>query len=216
MLLLITVLQTTGCYRIYHKSKLTLQKEPFDRQKITFRTDGYYYLETLGDNYVTVQGYPQRLPDPVVVVQPIFFYADGYVHYVHARFAPISRDTFLTKAEQLASALLHVEDYIRRGPVQIFKKNPRYTVWNWGLYRQSGDNLKIQYYFNALGDYWLINLDAAVVNDSTLRITNQSSYVRRPPPFINRVRDDLYTFRKYNLKPDSATYLRDRIDRFGK
>jgi hypothetical protein len=84
------------------------------------------------------------------------------------------------------------------------------------MYRQEGDELKIQYFSNHFGDYRLISLQVKVLNDTMLLVKHKNSpYFSSSPHVIDEDRGEIYRFKQFSIKPDSSNnYIRDHLDKF--
>ncbi|NOT50807.1 MAG: hypothetical protein HOP10_05985 [Chitinophagaceae bacterium] len=206
----------SSCSRIYHKSELHLQEQSFNRHLITFRTDGYYYteIEEKRKDYSIPQDQPGHEYTGIGILRTVF-YDDGYVNYGESLLRQNKQSGSL-KQKIVDSLLTEWEKLRYPGWGYTNKKNAKVHIWDWGLYRQKGPVIELQYYSNHFGHYRLVTVAMSVLNDSTLLATHKySPYVGMMPHIVDDSIDLIYKFRKYSPKPDSTNYLRYNIHKFG-
>jgi len=84
------------------------------------------------------------------------------------------------------------------------------------MYKQTKDEIIIQYYSNHFGDYRLINIYGEVENDSTIILKRKFGYEQPNYPYkINEELNEVYRFKEFHTKPDSTNYIRTNIHKFG-
>jgi len=211
----IVILGITSCSsRIYDKDKLTIANTPFQKEDITFRTDGYYYqiIEyEQGENLSLEMEYGRS---NFCAVSPIIFYDDGFVRkseFTHG-VKPFSKNE--EKKDSIEGILRNLDKSIRENNFHVRIDN---TIWDWGLYKQSENKLVIQYYYNHYGDYRLIDYSGIVKNDTTLVFKQKKGYTDFPS-HISKIEDEseeIYYFRKLSVKPDSMNYIKSNAEEFG-
>lgn len=216
VLCLILLLALHSCVTIYHRSQLRLLDEPFTYDSITFRTDGYYYNETLFDHVI----YPKPLENkspvsfPVKAIETITFYQDGYVSRNETTWLENRIPDAASHERDIDSILLAHENngYMNR---LKFNRRSKANIWDWGIYRQTGQCVELQYYSNHFGNYRLITLQVSILSDTTLLATHQySPYIGLQPNYVNYQPNLIYKFRQFPSKPDSVNYLRDNLHKF--
>ncbi len=206
-----------GCSRILHRSELRLLEEPFKKESITFRTDGYYYTQVEMDqeNYSV----PQDQPGHVFMatgIKTAFFFNDGYVHKSESVLMEDKPSDAASKQRIVDSLLLSFEKNYANQRYQE-KRSSKVHLWSWGLYRQKEKSLELQYYSNHFGHYRLVTVKMSVLNDSILLATHKySPYAGLIPNIVDDSIHEVYKFRKFFPKPDSTNYLRDNIHKFGR
>lgn len=74
--------------------------------------------------------------------------------------------------------------------------NRNAEIWNWGQFEIINGNIKVQYFYNYLGDYYLIEEKGKIINSTSFRITSVFDYKTKHNTDVDRV----YSFQKYNVK----------------
>jgi len=212
---LIVLFFILGCSpKIYDKSKLTLSSETFNINQILFRTDGYYYMEKvyeLGDDKSIEMQHGQT---KTCAITPIIFYDDGYVRKGEFVFGVKPFETEEDKKQAINQSLLELEKEIEENTFHVQIEN---SIWDWGMYSQTKNEILIQYYYNFYGNYRLINYTGEVLNDTTIIFKVKSGYAKFPS-HVKKIPDgkeEIYHFRKFRIKPDSSNYIKNNIGEFG-
>lgn len=202
-----------GCSTIYHKSIFHLANTPFEFQNITFKTNGYYFLEKTfeeGEKYIDEK---IKTNSKSCGIMPIIFYSDGFVRkseFIHG-LKPYQDEK--SKRDSINEYLKELEFSFLDNTFHVQIKN---SIWDWGKYRQKGDEILIQYYYNHFGDFRLIDLKGKVKNDSTIIITKKYGYKQPNYPYeINEEINEVYRFKEFHTKPDSSNYIKSNIRKFG-
>lgn len=205
------ILLITNCHPIYNKTKLTLVKEPFVKERITFRTDGFYFhVRTTGLN-PNGGHHGDSLNKSGIV--PIFFYTDGYVHRSNAVFGERAHANKIDQVDSVRMSLMEYEKNLIRWNMVIENKDK--NINGWGRYKQYGNDLLIQHYINRGGNYILVEYVGKVVNDKSILLTSKH-YPGHP--FVMEEKHEhiheLFEFKPLPVKPDSANYIRSNIIKF--
>lgn len=215
-LTVIILIGVFGCSpRIYDKEKLSLVNEPFQKADITFRTDGYYYriedYEKGEDSALTMEYGKTKL----CAITPIIFYGDGFVRkstFIHG-IRPYK--TLQEKNDSIKASLLDIDKSIINNTFHVKIEN---TPWDWGLYRQNGREVSIQYYYNRYGNYRLREYGGEALNDTTLVFRYEKEFTD-PPGYSDETEEEpeeIYHFRSLSVKPDSSNYIKSNIQEFGR
>lgn len=197
-LVLISTNFIISCAVIYNKSKLYLNEKEFNKNVISFRTDGYYYKvkEHEKGNFG---------------ISPMIFYENGYVVKLESYYSVSMVRDENEKKKKFNYTLKYIDKRILDNTYHVQIKN---TIWDWGLYSQKKDSLIMQTYINYIGDYYLVNWKGVVLNDTTLLVTTRYDY--NPKNRKTEIINELYQFRKLNHKPDSINYIMINRAKFGK
>ena len=203
-----------GCSgKIYDKSKLTIADIPFNQAEISFRTDGYYYTEKVnevGENRALEEVYNGS---KTCAISPLIFYDDGYVRKSEFTHGVRPFETIVDKKDSIEVLLKKMENSISKGSFHVNIEN---TIWDWGLYKQTKDEIFIQYYYNHYGDYKLINYKGKIINDTTIVFTSKTA--EELPSYVKDIdieSEEIYHFREYSQKPDSSNYIKTNLHEFG-
>lgn len=211
----IAILGISSCSsRIYDKDKLTIANTPFQKENITFRTDGYYYQIIEYEKGENLSLEMEHGKSNYCAVSPIIFYDDGFVRKSEFTHGVKPFITNQEKKDSIEELLRNLDKSIRDNNFHVKIEN---TIWDWGLYRQSPNELVIQYFYNHYGHYRLINYSGVVKNDTTLVFKHKKGYTEFPS-HVSRLEDkseEIYYFRKLRSKPDSMNYIKSNAEEFG-
>jgi len=201
-----------GCSKIHHKSLFHLAHTPFESKNITFKTNGYYFMEKTfekGEKYINEQ---IKTDTKSCGIMPIIFYADGFVRrseFIHG-LKPYKDEQ--SKRDSIEKNLKELESSFVNNTFHVQIKN---SIWDWGKYRQKGNEILIQYYSNHFGDFRLIDLKGEIKNDSTIIFSKQYGYKQPNYPYIiNEEINETYRFKEFHTKPDSSNYIKSNLHKF--
>ena len=149
---------------------------------ITLKTDGYYFSE---------EEYRDTYNDSLYIyIDIIFLYKDGTLKYSGSR-EPASNLPINERHKKFT-------DYIK-----IYSKQDTKYVNRWGHFKVDKDSLLFKYYWWGRASYgasYLYEGKGIVINDTSFVVTE----IKHPQMLAPFSGPQLYKFRQYPFKPDSA------------
>jgi hypothetical protein len=77
----------------------------------------------------------------------------------------------------------------------LFKNGRSAQIWNWGRLQITKHDIKIQYFYNDRGSYYLIEEKGKVISANSFKIKSVLDYKTKRSTDVNI----LYSFEKYNI-----------------
>lgn len=201
----------SNCNPIYNKAKLTLIKEPFAKENVTFRTDGYYFHIKSTSAPLTDWKDGDTLSKSGIV--PLFFFDDGYVYFSDVVYGLRNHRNEIDKIDSLRKSIAEYEKNLIRWSMVIENRNKK--INGWGRYKQYGNELLIQKYINRGGKYILVEFSGKVINEKTIAFT--SKHYPGHPMVMDEKHErtyELFEFKPLKIKPDSSNYIRSHLYKF--
>lgn len=202
LMFLLFVITIVSCAKIYNKSDFRLIKEKFEMHP-RLRIDGFYYDTIIIPENIS-PNYPRK-----VGIRPMVMYGDGTVFKMYGVFTrPWSNDENIKNL--IEKLIMEVKYHIEKDKLTI-KNKP--NIWDWGMYRINENELLFQTYRNFQGDYFLVDYQGKILNDTTVQLKIVNNRTRNATD-IGKMEE--YKFVKFHLKPDSNNYIKANITQFGK
>lgn len=220
--LLIIILSFNSCVTIYNKKEFTYYKDSNASTVNLLNTNGYYFC--LDSFYIfynyKIAGSPNYLKpqkdiwtkDSILAygIKTIILYKDGrtLVGYNSISTGVEYNLNTVTGENTFEAAKANFQNNKRFELKRNFK-NKKYGIWDWGIYKFDKDTIKIQYFYNHYGNYDLIELQGIVTDTNHFRLVHWKniSAKKNNSKVINR----LFTFERYEHKPDSTNNYLDRL-----
>jgi hypothetical protein len=169
------------------------------------QTNGYYYAYNFSKNQdsksITVRIlFKNGLYKQIGVVS-----SESDSDYFKKRCNNIQNNTYESSFENI-ECMIDNYDYFFKVKTNFVNKNAE--IWDWGGFEIRGDRIKIQYFYNRFGDYYLIEEEGRVIDSQSFKMVSKYDY-------RNGIKEDLnitYFFKKYdvnnvlNYKPKKNTY----------
>ncbi len=151
--------------RIYNKKDL-IKKNEIGIYNSNFRTDGYYYIEKQA-KYNLV--YIDTTTTKENFIQYLIFDKEGYVINLYTVSKLDSLKSFTYLHNQIQNKIKN-ENEGRYTKKETFFFNKNAMVWDTGVYRINGNDIKIQMYGNKSGDYVINELNGRIDDNNTLHL----------------------------------------------
>jgi len=185
ILLLFFVFLYLSCFPIVHNyDTLTIKNSKISNIK----TDGYYFSKyKLNKDYHSNKGEFIRMK---VLLN------NGYFHYVQNGFGKECGDTISIECA------IKMSEYMLDKNINEFlvdsndQKRPVVSLWNWGKYEIKGDSIKMQWFYNRFGDYYLAEENGIVIDSTSFKLTTIKDYSTGKISTI----DEIYQFKPYNIE----------------
>jgi hypothetical protein len=214
--ILILAIGLNSCILIYDSHKLRFPTNDFQLDNKTLKTNGYYFdldsvytgIYDFETNRMTNSKYYEK------IITPILFYNNGYIK-INGSYSGIMVDdnSGLKRVNTFENCHKNIKySLLKHNNTRC--KNRKSDVWGWGVFKIDKDSIKIQFYRNVLGDYYLTEYHGLVINDTTIIFKQQidfKGYQDMDAKSINK----LYRFCKFD-KPDSINYLMINKERLEK
>lgn len=202
LMFLLFIITIVSCAKIYNKSDFRLINEKFEMHP-SFRIDGFYYDTIIMPEQIS-PSYPRNIG-----IRPMVMYGDGTVYKMDGVFARTwSKDEPVEKL--IEELIMKVKYYIENDKLII---NSQPNIWDWGMYRIKENELVFQTYRNYQGDYFLVDYQGKILNDTTVQLKILNNRTRNA---TNIGKIEAYKFVKFHVKPDSNNYIKANITQFGK
>ena len=224
ILILTISLTLFSCISIRNKNNLFNLNEIGD--SIVLKKNGYYYLE----NYVKTNPYYRN--------EYGGYSRDSTIIFDQIRISTLSLKengsamklgSFSGMQENLAynfgvkcslqdnntleSAFEHFECYINKLEENNLNFiNSKAEIWDQGIYKITNDTIKIQIFYNSMGNYNLYEETGFVKNDTTFVLTNVTDYQNGKKHEINKV----YKFKRMDNFPQIENYILKNKKKFNK
>ncbi len=213
----------TGCITIYNKKKIIEIKESGDKQN-QLKKNGYYYravdVETFPyyKNSQGVYSHDSTQPYRQIRIVPLTLFADGSA-IKHGSFSGFNENLAfdfrikcgLEDYNSQEAAFAHFECYVQNIPSQKLNFiNKKAEIWNQGLFQVSNDEIKIQIFYNSMGNYYLHEETGKVINDSTFLLTKAKDFQNGKETQIHQI----YKFRKMGNFPTIPSYILKHKSKF--
>lgn len=178
----------SSCIRIFNKKQLMPLNDIGDTRRI-LKKNGFYYSEfiTLKSNYNKEVN--QRIKDSSstfskVGIKTKKIYDDGSIFDLGQWFGILDElqrnKGNLEDINTLESALNHFQNkvnYINRIKKSNYNLiNSNSKIWDQGIFRINNDGIKIQTFYNWIGNYYLFEESGILINDTTFVIKNSFDY----------------------------------------
>lgn len=151
-------------------------------------TEGYYFsIYDLNQDYHKYKGQNIRMR---------VFLRNGYTYFVKNGFGDlcgnvISLECAISKSEYMFDRNLN--EFL---PNASEIKRNKVSLWNWGKFDISNDTIKIQWYYNRFGDYFLIEEKGVIIDSVSFRIFSVKDYRSKEEEEKNEV----YYFKPYEIQ----------------
>lgn len=164
---------------IHNKQKFTLEGE----SNITaIKTKGYYY--TLD--------YSKEKESKYIVTRILFknglFRQIGSIHS-KSNSEYFSKKCFIEQNNTYKNSIMNFDcmlnnyNYFFKIKTNFISRNAQ--VWNWGRVEIINNKIKIQYFYNFHGDYYLFEENGEVLNPESFRITSNYDYKTKEKSEVN-------------------------------
>jgi len=151
---------------IHNKDKFIVK---VDANINELRTNGYYYTLDSTSKYGTNS------------IMARILFKEGYFKELGIINPNLDNQYFKKKCSEIQSnALKNLEcmidnyDYFFKIKTNFLNRNS--SVWGWGGTQIKGNSIKIQYYYNRFGDYYLIEEEGRIINDHSFIIYSKYDY----------------------------------------
>jgi hypothetical protein len=206
----------SSCITIYNKNKVIDLNEIGDRQN-KLRKNGYYYrtseIETFPYYKNTYGGFSQDTTKPYrqIRILPVSLYANGST-IKHGSYSGLTENAAfdfgikckLQDNNSLESAFAHFECYAQNlPPKKLNFINKKAEIWDQGIFQVSNDEIKIQIFYNSMGNYYLYEETGKIINDSTFTLSRAKDFETGEEISIN----ETYKFRRMDNFPDIPNYI---------
>jgi len=222
--ILIIIIVFSACATINNKENLMLKEIKLNTQ-IPLKINGYYYYENEVIDYLVKNPNTSGgvTPDYKTeynrkTINIMVFYKNGYVYNSDMLLICGEIPNEITDIEQISQYNTYekAKREYEQSPNSYcygFTGGKR-DIWNWGVFKIENQKIKIQYYRNILGDYFLVEMVGSIINDTTFLISNEKLYGNM---YINGYQKEInkkYYFSELSNKPDSANYILKNPDKF--
>ena len=214
---ILTLILLNSCYVVKHKKNVLNEKERGDQTK-RIKLGGYYYREFEEETFPFYRnengGYSEKKSEPYQqkLILPIILNSNGTVRTFSEKSGLKENLAFKFKQNCGLSDTNSIESAIEHFECQLNNDNDRFEVWGKGVFKVNKSDIKIQYYINWIGDYYLREKRGKVLTDSTFILKEKYDYKLDTIYRIN----ELYKFRGFKNKPDSTNFITKHPKRFGK
>lgn len=180
--ILLLLLSFTSCRIIHNEKNFTLLNHTEINTKL--KTDGYYYSVFDRDSIKTRNGGKG--------IYMFILLKDNVFHYVKNGYGDdcgkiIELDCEIKKSEEMLNSYQNFSN--KR------KQNKNYDIWNWGKYSTINDTIKIQWFYNKLGEYYLIEEIGVILDSTSFKIVKGIDYGRKTSQKV----DKLFEFKFYPI-----------------
>lgn len=190
-ILFIFIIQLYSCVPMIHnKSRLTIKKS----LRITeIKTDGYYFALD------SSQEKDDKFVDARILFEDGYFRDIGRIsskytsEYFTKRCSVNPTNTYQSSKSNLECMLDNYE-YFFKVKTNFLNRNAQ--IWNWGRFEIIHGEITIQYFYNYLGDYYLVEEKGSIISSNSFRI--KSIFDNKTKKLTNV--DVTYLFEPYNVK----------------
>ena len=85
------------------------------------------------------------------------------------------------------------------------KRNSNFFVWNWGKYSTVNDSIKLQWFYNKFGEYYLIEEKGVIIDSTSFKLTKATDYGDKTSWEMDRI---------YTFKPFPVEKMYDKVPAF--
>ncbi len=159
------------------------------------RKDGYYFYEDIGENNLGV--------NVIIFFEGGFLKDIGFISAIDSGYHGIEYKDLcpeMSNAREFTAALRKTEcvlDNYRlffNQDLNFINKNS--VISDWGKYEVDGDSIKIQYFYNYRGNYYLTEKSGIISADNTITLSKKYYYrIKKNYPI-----DVKYRFQNYDRK----------------
>ena len=194
-----------------------------DRQN-KLRKNGYYYqtleIETYPYYKNSYGGYSQDSTKPYKQIRlyPIILFANGStINY--GSFSGLAENSAfnfgqkcnLTDSNTLQSSIAHFECYMQNlPPLRLNFINKKAEIWNQGIFQVSNNEIRIQIFYNSIGNYYLYEKTGKVINDSTFSLSSVKDFQNGKEEKIT----EIFKFHEMNNLPVISSYILNHKSKF--
>lgn len=168
---------------IHNKKNFTLMNHT--ESHIKLKTEGYYYSIFDRDSIKTRNG--GKGIYMVVLLKNNAFYnvKNGYGDDCGKI---IELDCEIKKSEEMLNSYQNFSKERER--------NKNYDIWNWGKYSTNNDTIKIQWFYNKFGEYYLSEEIGVILDSTSFKLIKGIDYGEKVSWDMNRI----YFFKPYDIK----------------
>jgi hypothetical protein len=191
-ILFIVLFLTIGCSMIHNKKKFTLLNH--QENNIKLKTGGYYYSVFDRDSLRTNnkgKGIYMRI---LLNNNAFQYFRNGYGDDCGKI---VQLDCDINKSEQM---LMSYQNNEYKG-----KRNSNFFIWNWGKYSTTNDTIKMQWFYNKFGEYYLIEEIGVIIDSTSFRLINGIDYGSKTSWEMDRT---------YYFKPFPVDNMYDEVPAF--
>jgi hypothetical protein len=181
-----------GCSMIHNKKHFTLLN--YKETNLKIKTDGYYYSVYYRDsirNGKSGKGIYMRV---LLNNNALNIFKNGYGDDCGK---VVKLECEIKKSEEM---LNKYQEYIPTG-----KLNSNFFIWNWGKYSTTNDSIKIQWFYNKFGEYYLIEEKGVIIDSTSFRLIKAYDYGDKTSWEMDRI---------YTFKPFPVEKMYDKVPSF--
>lgn len=152
-----------GCRMIHNKKEFTLLN--YQEKETKLKTNGYYYCIFDRDSVQTKNGGRGIYMKVLLNDNIIHNFNNGYGNDCGKI---VELDCEIKKSEEMLleyQALNHTR-----------KRNKNYDVWDWGKYSTKGDTIRMQWFYNKFGEYYLVEEVGIVIDSTSFKLLRRIDY----------------------------------------
>ena len=213
----------SSCVSIYNKEFLISRNE-IGITNNEIRLDGYYYrISKIKEfnHYSLDKNLKYKLDSSkfkeIIKISPIILYSDGSLKQM-PYFTGLQKNNtldfnelcYLNDDNTLKGALNHFECYLRNMPKEKYNfMNKNSEIWGQGIFTSNNKHIKLQIYYNRLGDFYLLEETGKVINDSTFIVEKRKSMRTKKEWIVS----EKYHYRKMTQVPKfNSLILGDNVN----
>ncbi len=215
-----------SCVVIYNKENLT-DLNKIGSKKNELKTNGYYYsiLKQKEYNHYILDENDKYIIDStkfkeIIKVSPIILNYDGSAFNMPT-FTGFQKNIlfdFKTKCSlidnnSLETALKHFECYYKNLPEEKYNfMNKNSEIWGQGVYNTEKKKIKIQTFYNHIGNYYIMEKTGEIINDTTF-ILKKRVTLRTHKEFKT---SEVYHFKYMDSLPETNSFIIRNKQKFKK
>lgn len=170
-----------SCTKVYNKKHFVLNKKI---EVNSIKTDGYYYHIYDRNNKAskfTGKGIKMKI-----------LLKNGYFHDFKNGYGKQCGNNVNLECEiQMSEDIFNKYLNWKSEP----DNNSNINLWDWGKFEIKKDSIRIQWFYNKFGDYYLIEEKGVVIDSTTFKLLKVIDYGTKK----EYTKDEVYHFKKFDL-----------------
>lgn len=183
IILLLSVIYISSCSKVYNKKNFFIENNKIDKN---FVMNGYFYnVYERNDKITKYSG--KGIKMKIFLSNGLFYNVkNGYGNLCGMN---VDINCEIEQSEVLLRKYLNSVENSK-------KKNSKVDIWNWGNYSIINDSIKIKWFYNRFGDYYLKEEIGILIDSNTFILKKVKDYRTNIVSEIN----EKYIFKEYDIK----------------
>jgi hypothetical protein len=168
---------------IHNKKHFTLLNH--QENNIKLKTNGYYYSVFDRDSIKTRNSGKGIYMRVLLNNNAFHVVGNGFGEYCGK---VVKLECEIKKSEEM------LNKYQENKPTGKLTSN--FFIWNWGKYSTANDSIKLQWFYNKFGEYYLIEEKGVIIDSTSFKLTKATDYGDKTSWEMDRI----YTFKPFPVK----------------